>query len=62
MFAVPSPRLGWEVVVAVDENHWFVLPGSLLGFLVWLQPSKIKETSVINHMTLLPISEGTIFI
>jgi hypothetical protein len=50
------------VVVAVDENHWFVLPGSLLGFLVWLQPSKIKETSVINHMTLLPISEGTIFI
>jgi hypothetical protein len=61
-FALPSPRLGWEVVGAVVENHWLVLPGSLPGFHAWLQPSEIKETSVINHMTLLPISENTIFI
>jgi hypothetical protein len=50
------------VVVVVDENHWFVLPGSLPGFHAWLQPSEIKETSIINHMTLLPILEDTIFI
>jgi hypothetical protein len=62
LFAVPSPRLGWEVVVAVDENHWFGLPGSLPGFRMLLQPSEIKETYFINHMTLLPIYECTIFI
>jgi hypothetical protein len=50
------------VVVAVVENHWLVLPGNLPGFHAWLQPSEIKETSVINYMTLLPISEDTIFI
>jgi hypothetical protein len=61
LFAVTSPQLGWEVVVAVDENHWPVQLGSIPGFHAWLQPSEIKETSIINHMTLLPISEDTIF-
>jgi hypothetical protein len=50
------------VAGAVVENHWLVLPGSLPEFHVWLQPSEIKETSIINHMTLLPISEDTILI
>jgi hypothetical protein len=50
------------VAVAVVENHWLVLPGSLPGFHAWLQPSEIKETSIINHITLLPISEDTILI
>jgi hypothetical protein len=62
LFAVPSLLLGWEVAVAVVENHWLVLPGSLPGFHTWLQPSEIKETSIINHITLLPISEDTILI
>jgi hypothetical protein len=48
------------VVVAVVENHWLVLPGSLPGFHAWLQPSETKETSVIIRITLLPISEDTI--
>jgi hypothetical protein len=48
------------VAVAVVENHWLVLLGSLPGFLTWLQPSEIKETSIINLMALLPISEDTI--
>jgi hypothetical protein len=59
-FAAPLPQLGWEVVVAVVENNWLVLPGNLPGFHAWLQPSEIKETSVINYMTLLPILEDTI--
>jgi hypothetical protein len=59
---MPLPLLGWEVAVAVVENHWLVLPGSLPGFHAWLQPSEIKETSIINHITLLPISEDTILI
>jgi hypothetical protein len=49
------------VAVAVVENRWFVLPGSLLGSHAWLQPSETKEKSIINLITLLPISEDTIF-
>jgi hypothetical protein len=48
-----------EVVVAVVENRWPDLPGSLPGFRTWLQPSETKEISIINHIALLPISEGT---
>jgi hypothetical protein len=59
---MPSPQLGWEVAGAAVENHWLVLPGNLPGFHAWLQPSEIKETSVINHIILLPISEDTTFI
>jgi hypothetical protein len=55
---VPSPQLGWEVAWAAVENHWLVLPGNLPGFLVWLPPSEIKETSVNNHIILLLISEN----
>jgi hypothetical protein len=47
-----------EVAVAVVENRWPDLLGSLPGFLVWLQPSETKEISIINHIALLPISEG----
>jgi hypothetical protein len=48
-----------EVVVAVVENRLPDLPGSLPRFRAWLQPSEIKEISIINHIALLPISEGT---
>jgi hypothetical protein len=48
-----------EVAVAVVENRWPDLPGSLPGFLAWLQPSKTKEISIINHIALLPISEDS---
>jgi hypothetical protein len=48
-----------EVAVAVVENRWPDLPGSLPGFRAWLQLSETKEISIINHITLLPISEGT---
>jgi hypothetical protein len=44
-------------VVAVVENHWPDQPGNLPGFHVWLQPSEIKEMSIINHIALFPISE-----
>jgi hypothetical protein len=50
------------VAVAVVENHWLVLPGNLPGFHAWLPASEIKEMSVINHITLLPILEETLFI
>jgi hypothetical protein len=50
------------VAGAAVENHWLVLPESLPGFHAWLPPSEIKETSVINHMTLLPISENATFV
>jgi hypothetical protein len=49
-----------EVAVVVVENRWPDLPGSLPGYHAWLQPSEIKETSIINRMALLPISEDTI--
>jgi hypothetical protein len=49
------------VAGAAVESHWLVLPGSLPGFHAWLPPSEIKETSIINLITLLPISEDTIF-
>jgi hypothetical protein len=39
-----------EVVVAVVENRWPDLPGSLPRFRVWLQPSETKEISIINHI------------
>jgi hypothetical protein len=45
-------------VVAVFENRWLDQPGNLPGFRVWLQPSEIKEMSIINHIALLPISEN----
>jgi hypothetical protein len=48
-----------EVVVAVVENRWPDLPGSLPGFRAWLQPSEIKEISIITHIALLPISEDS---
>jgi hypothetical protein len=48
-----------EVAVAVVENRWPDLLGSLLGFHAWLQPSETKEISNINHIALLPILEGT---
>jgi hypothetical protein len=48
-----------EVAVAVVENRWPDLLGSLPGFRAWLQPSETKEISIINHIALLPISEGT---
>jgi hypothetical protein len=48
-----------EVAVAVVENRWPDLPGNLPGFHAWLQPSKTKEISIINHIALLPISEDT---
>jgi hypothetical protein len=44
-------------VVVVVENRWPDQPGNLPGFHVWLQPSEIKEMSIINHITLLPIPE-----
>jgi hypothetical protein len=44
-------------VVAVVENRWPDQPENLPGFRVWLQPSEIKEMSIINHIALLPISE-----
>jgi hypothetical protein len=44
-------------VVAVAENRWPDQPGNPPGFHVWLQPSEIKEMSIINHISLLPISE-----
>jgi hypothetical protein len=47
-----------EVAVAVVENRWPDLPGSLPGFRAWLQPSETKEISIINHIALLPISEA----
>jgi hypothetical protein len=50
------------VAGAAVENHWLVLPGSLPGFHAWLPPSEIKETSVINHITLLLISENALFV
>jgi hypothetical protein len=50
------------VAGAAVENHWLVLPGSLPGFHAWLPPSEIEETSVINHMTLLPITENATFV
>jgi hypothetical protein len=50
-----SARLGG--VVAVVENRWPDQPGNLPVFRVWLQPSEIKEMSIINHIALLPISE-----
>jgi hypothetical protein len=45
------------VVVVVVENRWPDLPGNLPGFHAWLQPSEIKEMSIIHHIILLPISE-----
>jgi hypothetical protein len=45
-------------VVAVVGNRWPDQPGNLPGFHVWLQPSEIKEMSIINHIALLPISEN----
>jgi hypothetical protein len=48
-----------EVAVAVVENRWPDLSGSLPGFRAWLQPSETKEISIINHIALLLISEGT---
>jgi hypothetical protein len=50
------------VAVAVVENHWLVLLGSLPGLLAWLPPSEIKETSIITHITSLPISEYVMLI
>jgi hypothetical protein len=47
------------VVVAIVENRWPDLPENLPGFRAWLQPSETKEISIINHIALLPISEGT---
>jgi hypothetical protein len=35
-----------------------ISPETFRGFRVWLQPSEIKEMSIINHITLLPISEN----
>jgi hypothetical protein len=49
------------VAGAVVEDHWLVLPENLPGSHAWLQPSKIKEMSIINLITLLPISENAIF-
>jgi hypothetical protein len=46
-----------EVAVAVVENRWPDLPGSLPGFCVWLQPSETKDISIINHIAFLPFSE-----
>jgi hypothetical protein len=46
-----------EVAVAVVGNRWPDLPGNLLGFRAWLQPSETKEMSIINHIALLPFSE-----
>jgi hypothetical protein len=46
-----------EVAVAVVGNRWPDLPGNLLGFHAWLQPSETKEMSIINHIALLPFSE-----
>jgi hypothetical protein len=46
------------VVVAVVGNRWPGLLGNLLGFHAWLQPSETKEISIINHISLLPCSEG----
>jgi hypothetical protein len=46
-----------EVVVAVVGNRWRGLPGNLLGFHAWLQPSETKEMSIINHISLLLFSE-----
>jgi hypothetical protein len=37
-----------EVAVVVAENHQADLPGILPGFLEWLQPSEIKEISIIK--------------
>jgi hypothetical protein len=48
-----------EVAVAVVENRWPDLPGSLPRFRAWLQPSETKEISIINHIALLPISEDS---
>jgi hypothetical protein len=48
-----------EVAVAVVENRWPDLPGSLPGFRAWLQPSETKEISIINHIALLSILEDT---
>jgi hypothetical protein len=45
----------------VAENYQIVLPGILPGFHEWLQPSEIKETSIINH-NLTPISDNIHFI
>jgi hypothetical protein len=50
------------VAGAAVENHWLVLPENLPGSHAWLQPSEIKETSIINLITLLPISEDTTFV
>jgi hypothetical protein len=47
-----------EVAVAVVGNRWPDLPGNLPGSHAWLQPSEIKEISIINDIALLPISEG----
>jgi hypothetical protein len=44
------------VAVAVAENHQADLPGILPGFREWLQPSEIKEISIIYHI-LTPISD-----
>jgi hypothetical protein len=49
-----------EVAVAVVENCWPDLPGSLPGFRAWLQPSETKEISIIDHIALLPISEDSL--
>jgi hypothetical protein len=46
-----------EVEVVVVGNRWPDLLGNLPGFRAWLQPSEIKEMSIINHIALLPFSE-----
>jgi hypothetical protein len=46
------------VVVVVVGNRWPGLPGNLPGFHAWLQPFETNEMSIINHISLLPFSEG----
>jgi hypothetical protein len=46
-----------EVAVVVAENYPADLPGILPGFHEKLQPSEIKEISIINH-NLAPISDN----
>jgi hypothetical protein len=51
-----------EVAAAVVGNRWPDLPGNLPGFRVWLQPSEIKEMSIINHIALLPFLEDILLL